>query len=208
MYYMHDVPKYARMHERMEFCAHCMVNILQNVSQKRESKKITKTDIGNAMECAYLTLYPGNTLRAKSTNAHVFGHFPLGFIYLVKGEDNGNASVVWGIHFLDHGTSPYVAAQSSTHAYSLVKVLKNVLPASIYPQLKIQPGEKKILLDCAYCYHNDSSWKFTDGRNCANVSPREAFGFFVLSPSRINDGFFNKVVIFTPKPGLFDETLP
>jgi hypothetical protein len=61
-------------------------------------------------------------------------------------------------------------------------------------------------------YQNDTYYGFVDGRSCKDVSPREAFGFYIISPKghggTYDKTYFNAVVIFTPKPGLFNETPP
>jgi hypothetical protein len=210
---MHDVPKYARMQAKIEFVAHEMVGILQNVSQNRSNKKITRTDIKYAVAAAYLSIYPGKTMYTTDPHAHPYGHFPIIWMYYVVGESDGNASIVWGIHAYVDGTATTSISISnlvSTHIYSLVTYLQNANPSAIHPKLRINPGERKIILECAYCYHLGlSNFKFSDGRTCANVSSKKAFGFWALpiKPSK-EAGYFNAVVIFTPKPGLFDDNGP
>ncbi|MDR0581293.1 MAG: hypothetical protein LBG04_04255, partial [Holosporaceae bacterium] len=95
LYYVHDIPKYARMKERMEFCAHCAVNMIQNVSQNRENKLITINDIKNACASAHLTVYRGNTVY--DPNRKVDGNVPWVhcFVYYIKGMSDEKASVLW-----------------------------------------------------------------------------------------------------------------
>jgi hypothetical protein len=196
-----------------------MVNMLQNISQKRENKKITKLDIRHACVGACLAIYPAKSMYSPETDNHLYGHFPLGFIHCVKGE-NGKARVLWYLNFYVDAANPAaVAALSSNNSsMSAVNCTSSALPpASIYKDLKIKDGEIKILVQCS-CFYNNSAtlWKFSDGRTCMDVSPREAFGFMVLpvKTSASNTGnssvyvYYNPVVIFTPKPGLFDETPP
>jgi hypothetical protein len=51
-----------------------MANILQNISQNRENKKITKDDVKYAVAAAYLSIYPGKTMYTISNNRNPFGH--------------------------------------------------------------------------------------------------------------------------------------
>ncbi|MDR1334133.1 MAG: hypothetical protein LBJ71_02860 [Holosporaceae bacterium] len=71
----------------------------------------------------------------------------------------------------------------------------------------------KIIWECVLCYHRYQSgdWQFSDGRLCRQVPIGEALGFYLLSPktaSARREDFFNTVIIFTPKSGLFYETPP
>jgi hypothetical protein len=82
--------------------------------------------------------------------------------------------------------------------------------------LEIKKNEIKILVECAIIYlDNPNSFPaffFTDGRNCQDVSFREAMGFLILNPEMktssgsFNGTYFPEVVVFTPNPGLFNET--
>jgi hypothetical protein len=90
---------------------------------------------------------------------------------------------------------------------SLVKNGTGAVPSVIYSELKIQSGETKMIVECALHYYRDAEYKFTDGRECKNISSRDAFGFHALNLQK-QGAFFRTVVIFTPKPGLFDATAP
>jgi hypothetical protein len=219
MYYMHDLPKLARIHERMEFCAHCMVNLLQNCSQNRENRRITANDIRYAVAAAFLTIYPGMTMYETSARRFRYGHFPHYWIYYIVGESDGTASMAWSITgWTDMGGGVVNPNRicveyhiNSSHSKSTVTYGKKKNPSLIYPGLTIKPGEKKIILECALCYHDDmgTQYGFTDGRLIANVPAKKAFGFWILPIKATRSSvFFNKAVIFTPKPGLFSETPP
>jgi hypothetical protein len=112
---------------------------------------------------------------------------------------------------MDSNFSEKVATkpETSTHGYSVVNFSTNIAPSAIYPKLRINPNEKKIIVECCCCYHKENGPDtFSDGRKCQNVSPREAFGLYILSPKAKGEGYFNSVIIFTPKPGLFDQNPP
>jgi hypothetical protein len=74
-------------------------------------------------------------------------------------------------------------------------------------------------VECSIFYGIKSgAYGFNDGRLCSAVSIGKTLGFWILNPEystnyengHVSNGFtyFNTVVIFTPKPGLFDETPP
>lgn len=92
-----------------------------------------------------------------------------------------------------------------------MKILRNVDPSKIHPNLNIKPNEAKIIVECQLRYNKDKY--FSDGRKCANVSFREMFGFlFYNPPSIIKDNNYQScyigTAIFTPRDGLFSTALP
>ena len=79
LFYIHDLSKLKRYHDQTEFVAQQMVNILQNISQNRENKKITINDIKRAASLAFLSVYPGNTMYhtdTRSSKAYELSHQP------------------------------------------------------------------------------------------------------------------------------------
>ena len=223
LFYINDVVRLKRLHSQTEFVAQQMVNILQNISQKREGKdrKITCNDIRYAASLAYLTMFPGTTrftLTVDKVNTSDFGYNGLGYIFCVKGNSDSTASVLWArrFHFADRAENPSaVSIDQAWLSRSNVKRLTNASPSEIYPTLKINPDEIKIIIECGVHYSQAGSYYFTDGRSAADVSPAEAFGLrlFKLLPDATRAGsngsiFFLSAVIFTPKPGLFDKTPP
>jgi hypothetical protein len=191
VYYLHDVPKYKRIHVKMDFCAHCIVNILQNVSQKRANKRITWNDLKFAILSGFSAVYPGKTMYCIKTNTHIYGHCPLAFVVCVKGESNGEASVLWQMMYSAQNNSSTSGNKNTglrdNHDHSIIRCLKNVHPSQIYNGLEIKENEIKILVECSI----------------NGLVP----GFLALNPKKgSNKCYFTKVVVFTPNPGLFDET--
>lgn len=84
----------------------------------------------------------------------------------------------------------------------------NVPPSEIYFDLKIKPGEMKIIIDSIIWY--DVNRRYSNGRQPKNN--KEPFSLFLTPPpdvySKEGGSCFHSIVIFTPKPGLFDETPP
>ena len=223
IFYIHDLVKLKRLHSQTEFVAQQMANILQNISQKREgvNRKITLPDIRYAASLAYLSMFPG-TARFTSNKVTIatsdLGYNPLGYIFCVKGNSDSTASVLWTRRFHFAG-SVYNPASVSIDQYWLdrsnVKRLTKASPSEIYPTLKIEKDQIKIIIECAVHYSPANSYSFSDGRKTRDVSPSEAFGLrlFKLSPPETRAGsndaiYFHSAVIFTPKPGLFDATPP
>ncbi|MDR2781306.1 MAG: hypothetical protein LBB21_02500 [Holosporaceae bacterium] len=208
LYYLHDIPKYKRTYSKMKFCANCMISILQNISQERSDKRVTFTDIKNSVAASYLTIYPANSEFNTERNTAIFGHVPMGFIYLVKGNSNGTASILWGnrFHMAYTSYSPKEITIDTDFYTTLIGRYSNVAPSLICPDLKIGNGENKIIIECGYHYYNyTTAYKFTGGQNAKNVPSKSAFGFLTLYPKANNlYSYFNTIVIFTPKPGVLD----
>jgi hypothetical protein len=211
LYYAHDVPKSARLHKKMEFCAYCMVNILQNISQNRENKRITKNDIRYAIAGAFSTVFPGNTMYTILPYTWPLGHVCNGQLYCVRGNSNGTASILWIIRFHMAYLSPSpdsIVIETVPH-HSLVNSQSNIAPENIYRHLKIQNTEIKILVECGLYFQRKNSYLLANSKPTSGVFPKYVFGFYMLNPRDIGGGsFFNSVVIFTPKTGLFDANRP
>lgn len=86
-----------------------------------------------------------------------------------------------------------------------IKILSNAAPSEIYPTLKINPGDIKIIIECAILYRKKKGYYFTDGRKCADVSSSQAFGLLLhkLSPPKTRDGCENADVYFHSVPAIF-----
>ncbi len=220
LFYINDLVRIKRYYSQTEFVAQQMANILQNISQSRTDKRITANDLRYAASLAYLSAFPGKTeFRTKKLTSDL-GYCPLAFIFCVKGNVDSTASILWGrrVHmaYMTEFAPNSVSIENNLLVRTNVKILSNASPSEIYPTLKINPGEIKIIIECALFYHQAKDYFFTDGRRTSNVSPSEAFGLnlFKLSPPIARDGYanqnvyFHSAVIFTPKPGLFDETPP
>ena len=207
LYYINDLSKLKRYYDQTEFVAQQMVNIIQNISQKRTNKKITATDLKYATAMAYQTISPGMAMFSGNNGPLLFTSHPM--IYYVEGNNDGTATTVWRQTIWtgnSHTVSPSTIRHETytyTHDVSAINMGTNLQPSQIYPTLKIKPGEVKIIVETLLFYETSQK------------APREVFGCLLASPKRRQNGtsqkrggYFNSVVIFTPKSGLFDETPP
>lgn len=222
LFYINDLVRIKRYYSQTEFVAQQMANVLQNISQKRKDKRIKLDDIKYAIALAYQTIYPGKTMYWQNRGMPLV-HEPHPMIYYVKGNNDGTATTVWRETFWG-GTNKVVSpaklkyeSYTNTHDVSVVNMGTNVQPSQIYPTLKIGPGEVKIIVEALIFFKTDA--KDINGKS--GYTAREVFGCLMASPRQVknanagnyvNDmsrgGYFNSVVIFTPKSGLFSETAP
>lgn len=216
IYYLHDVPKVNRYNEQMKFVSYQLAQILQTTSKYRTNKAITKRDLQYATDAAYLSIYPGTSMRSKKGPGGPFvgPGFPHGFLYYVKCDASGRASVKWVLKYQYGGDPKTIGGvfHVMTEARSRVKILNNAAPESIYSGLSMQPGEVKMLVSSIVFYSPMSStYEKVDGRRWSQSSSREEFGFlFAHAPHNgVSDQFyFENVAVFAPSAGLFSETVP
>ena len=211
LYYIHDLVRLKRFRSQMQFVAHQMASMLQNVSQNRTDKEITKNDIRYVASASYLTIFPGTSQFTVADWTSKYGYNPMLFIFYVKGNSDSTASVVWAqrYHSCDFARDPSTFEQNGDIRRNTVNNLQNVAPSRIYPSLKIEPNEVKIIVECAIHYSTWSAYTLSDGRKNSDRTAKEAFGLYVHPLKAVNEvTYFNSVVIFSPRPGLFSETAP
>ena len=184
-----------------------MANMIQNISQKRPNKKITKKDLVNIFCLAWQTVYPGMTMFQQSSG-YTFGHVPLMQIHYIKGVGNNKASYIYRAAACSmSNTKPdtlEITLVRKQHSASIVKYLTNTSPSNIYPTLKIdKEGDEKIIIENSLMTHPSLRGGATVKATC---------GLYLVNPPMTTRGdyfdMFHSIVIFTPKPGLFDEDGP
>lgn len=213
IYYMHDIPKSQRYKTQMQFVAQQMAQLFQTVSQGRTNKRITRNDFAWVGQAAYLSMFPGASVRPIRDSYLPIGYFVEFYVFYVIGEANNKASVKWMtfVYILGGGNPTVTTSSSQGHDGSAVKFKTNVNPSEICPELQIKQGEAKIIID-AYLRYCDGKY-FADGRPCKNVSKREVFGFLFYTPFYYTHNadyynYYNGRVIFTPADGLFSSSPP
>jgi hypothetical protein len=204
------------MQAKMEFITHEIAGMIQNISQGRANKKITLNDLRYCISAAFLSFYPGTRQFPQSYSVFKQPGFVCGKFFYVVGNDDGTASVPRAMQYQYGGTanscvSPgnVLIGEAPDDSRYITRVGNNKKPSEICPKLSIKPGETKIIIENFIYFVKATSFKLTDNRTWADFSPREAFGFSVLTP-KVQGGtfYFTSIVIFTPKPGLFDKDPP
>ena len=194
-----------------------MVNVIQNISRNRSDKKITIKDLNYARAAAGLTYYGGNTHYAvkfidNNNIWRVQGSFLEFYLYYVKGTGHNTAKVIWafdGNRFYENPDHFSMSRFNSQSGNSIVKYrTSDVDSHEIYESLEIEKDQVKMLLDIGIM----TIHQMADGTPVQNIPLSRRFGLWIVSPkNRASSGtniYFNTVIIFTPKPDLFDETPP
>lgn len=211
MFYILDVVKIKRYYSQTKFVGQQMVNVLQNLSEKRnaEGTSLSETDISHAASLAFLTIYPGTTQYSpdKQWN-HELRHIPSLTFYYIKGSTGGKAKCIWGkgIRSGTAKTPPWNNSRAiiSSDEFSTIKYSSsNTSYSKIYPTLKVDPEKVKIVLEVMLNW--DTGCNDSNGNNVS--TSREAFGFHFVTPKNYSSSYFNSVITFAPNAG-FPKTSP
>jgi hypothetical protein len=198
----------------MEFAAHCAVNMIQNIN-----RAVTASDVKRILYTCQSVIYPNPSEQLVYAAMHKC--IIETDLFFVVGTGNDKCKVMWSArsssgtpfrqgygapnnypcYIVSSAGSVLTGAGSSIIRPSSARIKKETASADLYPNLHIKAGEKKMILEIRYYIWDDSDFK-----------PREWFGFRILNPGYIYGGdgknCFDDIVIFTPKPGLFDDTPP
>jgi len=206
LFYINDLVKLKRLHSQTEFVAQQTINMLQNITQKRENKEIKKKDLANIHALSWQTIYPGKTLFQKDS-VYPAGHNSITSMYYVKGLSDGKASCCWRT-WIELKTSPNdmsYTCVANNDTNSPINFQTNTDPSNIYPTLKINQGEVKIIVETLIQRNKTTTYK--------GISDKEAMGLRLANPVGVTTSkgwihMFRSIIIFTPRPGLFSETAP
>ena len=214
LYYIHDLVLLKQIQRRMHFNTLCAVSMMQNVSQNRTDKKITKEDLDRIFKASYMAVFSNPEQTIKSIYKENSETFLSPTVILFEGTGNNRCKIKWycWVDIKDNFSvlNKYVGKTSGvlTDNASCSLKYKNAgnvgeeKDASVfYQDLKIQKGEIKVVVEtCIY-------------RN-AGKSIKELIGFYIFDP-KIYPGnknkyspYFVSYVIFSPRPGIFDPTTP
>ena len=192
------------------FCAECMVNILQNISQNRENKAITRRDYAHAVYAAFYCYYGGDPKQFSNdglADGRNYYYFPHPVLFCIQGQNNGKAKILWIMHptWYKYPNSlnlpcirTYASDKTHINEFSIIKVAlqTEVSPEMIHPNFTIKSGEIKMLLEVAF---------FTQRTEEAS----KHFGFWIYKPKpSCNRSFFNKTIVFSPNTGRFSASIP
>ncbi|MDR0678559.1 MAG: hypothetical protein LBF44_03425 [Holosporaceae bacterium] len=219
LYYVHDLPKYERIQSKMQFCSHCAVNMIQNVTSGRANKAVTKKDMSYIFPITMLPYWGSGTRQYGTSHSRLAsGYYGFGILYYVKGVGSNKAKIIWALSANDDGKPPGTGNplfSTSTIPYSPIQVDFNVEYNSEYilPGLTIKAGEVKMLYETMIW--SISGVKKPDGTviwSGGSPSP-SLFGLYLIMPKKVIDfknyyNCFRTVTIFTPRPGLFFENSP
>jgi hypothetical protein len=184
--------------------------MLQNVSAKRDNKKVTNRDFARILCVSFLPYFGGGVNQYDNAfNSSMLAPTGVASLYCVRGTGTNRAKIVW--QYVSNATGdPRTRGLDKNHMASWhCIVIKSIGveydSEKIYSKLKINTGEMKMILNVNLC----ASWM-----KKATHKEREfpsTWGLFFLNPKAESfgsstGGWFHKIVIFTPKPELFNDS--
>jgi hypothetical protein len=195
-----------------------MINMIQNISQDRDSKRITRADLRNIRCAGGLSVYPGTTLYGASSNNREYlplGHTILVYLSCIEGTGTNMAKTRWywtssSLYSQPNSTSGEATSTSAPPSHCVHWTSTPIDSNSIYPGLTIKNGEIKMIIEVMV---KSRSWP--DGKSASNDSGSKLFGFFLLKlPGLLTvngatqDVRYYSSVVFIPNHGLFSVDRP
>ena len=220
-----DAPLLRLYQLKLKNTAYFAANLIQNISDQRENRAITKRDLNQITICSFANIYRG--LSIFNENRSQYGHI---YAYYVVGDDNDKATVKWVWDSGEPGIDPNNPKNSNSYTSgasvnnSIVKFSTSAVANTIHKDLTIKKGEVKIILDVSIIIPMAATYVAPETQVNPNnaaapiarseeirKSPAGRLGFYLLPVRKMNgttNSFLNYVIIFSPKPGLFSATPP
>ena len=185
--------------------------MIQNVSQNRTDKKITKEDLDRIFKASHMAVFPCVEQKMKDMVSNDGKTWMTPVVVLFEGTGDNKCKINW-FCCLDitsnFTTLSYVSRSSwiiDTAACSLwykgyQRIGEEQDSKNFYPDLKIQKGEIKVVVE-------------TNLLRRYGETIKQMFGFYLINPKPIgisygHEPYFHNYVIFSPRPGIFDPTTP
>ncbi|MDR2781263.1 MAG: hypothetical protein LBB21_02270 [Holosporaceae bacterium] len=191
------------MQAKMELCANCAVSMLQNISAQRENKRVAISDFCEINRSCHMS-FPRIGLEQNK----VFVNTTL--LY-VCGTGNNKCKVIWSMYHepqlylygvgISTKSGDYLTgAGASIFCRNPARLHWECDSTVLHPNFSIKAGERKVILETGYAGY--ISWE-NPKLGLRLLKPKPASG---TGPGWMK--YFCTIVIFTPKPGLFDDNVP
>ena len=144
LYFIMDAPLLRLYQLKLKNTAYFAANLIQNISDQRENRAITKRDLNQITICSFANIYRG--LSIFNENHSQYGHI---YAYYVVGDDNDKATVKWVWDSGEPGIDPNNPKNSNSYTSgasvnnSIVKFSTSAVANTIHKDLTIKKGEVK-----------------------------------------------------------------
>lgn len=205
LYYIHDVPKYQRIHNRIKFCTICAANMFQNISMHRSDKKIYQRDLYKIRAASAIPFFGTVTNMKFGSSANYW--WACYFICL-QGVGTNQARIKWRVRQADNGL-PTASSGFSDHTNQLT-----AFPQSYSTTINTQT------IGSGFSINNEefviiSEMSLVPAYPNPPTNAKKYYNFLVLSPRPLKSAanyakccFFDNFTPFSPKPGLVTTTAP
>ncbi len=211
--YIYDINKFSYIKNCIKTATYYGVNIIQNISQNRTNKKLTKNDFINLSRTLILSL---PISQAMIQNKYKSQLYIITTMTLIEGITNDKCKVKWSIFtdFNEGQITKYVSNNNAntdiTGTWASVlnyrygctaKINQEIISTTLFHDLHIKKGEIKAILEISF-YNNHT------GRTKNIEELLETKLLKLPSLKGLGDTYFNTHVIFSPKAGIFDISTP
>lgn len=192
--------------------------MIQNISQNRENKRVTRNDIMQIAHAMWLPFFGGgmdhySVNAPTTTRTYKMPHGYTGQIelYCFKGMGEGKAKLCWIVN-ANCALGPDVRnidvfSSGNRARYSPIKSTIGLTYEfnNIYKGFSVEQNKMKIITITRFW----GGVSFSNGQSANTKTMGERLGLLMVSINQNLDGtYLHHAAIFTPKPGLFDETPP
>ena len=207
----------------MRFIGYQMISMMQNVSINRSDRLLTKADLNHIRLTAFLSYFPGTTGLSMTDDGKTYAKGMFGFfnMWYLKGIGNNKAQVKWvrSVNWsrlnYDSTISVYANKEWSDlpQLHSAKESNAEIDVSEIRQGLRIEKEEVKMILEISLFVGGPggADFYYPDGTNVYDVFRRKRFGLFLADPPNPADAtrtIFNQVLIFSPRPGIFNDEGP
>jgi Flp pilus assembly protein TadG len=223
-----DAPKFYYLKYKVKNTAYMASSLLQ----RGVERAIIRKDLSQIFSAAFFSHFPG-TSQYYINSQWAMGYTKIAHVYYVVGSAKGKAQVKWGWKSNEKASNPNDNGTifNTSQSTSVVKFLSFASdPNSIYKHLSLDEDEARIIIDVGFYLIDTTTTK--NGGNGSDVASAEdeidatastttdstagiaadakkCMGFSLLPlRSSADASYFNFVLVFTPKKGLFTETAP
>ena len=188
LFFVSDHYRFYELKNKLKSSAYLAASLIQQISNTRTDKQLTKKDIGRIAYASCLNFFHTNSM----FSPYSFGICYIAHLYYVKRVNSNTYQYQKSFGATDAGTTPDTLGWTgsvSTKTLAQVEEIDKDLICG-------KDGDERVLIECCY-------------RKAANTFNKNMLGLFILDPStnRSIDGYTNNVfinrLIITPKPGLF-----
>jgi Flp pilus assembly protein TadG len=188
-----DAPRFYYMKYKVKNAVYMATSILQSGSVKN----VTWNDLSQIFSAAFFNHFPG-TSQYYADSKWAMGYTKIVHVYYVVGAADKKAEIKWA--WKSKETAPNPKDEGSVFTTSQATSVVTFQPpgsdsSSIYKYLSLNKGETRIIIDAGFYL-----------TNTANAKQNMGFLFLPVRPSN-GTSYFNYVLIFTPKKGLFIDTV-
>ncbi|MBQ7673948.1 MAG: hypothetical protein IJT36_05430 [Alphaproteobacteria bacterium] len=172
--------------------------MLQQITNSRQNKQLTKMDLKRITYASHLNLFHGNTMY----DPYPFGIYPVIFFIYIKRIDS-NCYLYQNYRVNSHTNYSNQSLQMSAYFNPEETITSTTLQEISADLICNNDGEERVLIWSFYCHHTSHS-NYDKSKLGLFILPLKSGTWSTPSAaSTIVRSYFECKLVITPKPGLF-----